>query len=149
MIDMNYERNIAMIAGYYAEEHQLIQTAEECAELAKAAIKRRNALEDIATPADVLKASRLALIEEIADVLVMCEQLIYLEGCEGDVRRVMDEKMQRQIGRIRTSDQKSDIQPVKFGEWHGTVCTVCGGSTSDYYDCKFCPKCGAKMELEE
>lgn len=44
---------------------------------------------------------------------------------------------------------ESDIQPVKFGEWHGTVCTVCGGSTSDYYDCKFCPKCGAKMELEE
>ena len=89
MIDMNYERNIALIAGYYAEEHQLIQTAEECAELAKAAIKRRNALEDIATPADRLQASRLALVEEIADVLVMIEQIIYLEGCEGDVRRVM------------------------------------------------------------
>lgn len=109
LIDMNYERNIAMIAGYYAEEHQLIQTAEECAELAKAAIKRRHALEDIATPADRLKASRLALVEEIADVLVMCEQLIYLEGCEGDVRNVIREKLDRQVGRIRASDRKSVV----------------------------------------
>lgn len=116
MIDMNYERNIALIAGYYAEEHQLIQTAEECAELAKAAIKRRHALEEIATPADVLKASRLALIEEIADVLVMCEQLIYLEGCEGDVRNVIREKLDRQVGRIRASDQKSVVSGQREGK---------------------------------
>ena len=32
------------------------------------------------------------------------------------------------------------------GHWFGSVCTVCGESTSFYYDCQFCPKCGARME---
>lgn len=31
------------------------------------------------------------------------------------------------------------------GEWMGTVCSNCGESTSFYYDCKFCPNCGADM----
>lgn len=34
------------------------------------------------------------------------------------------------------------------GHWFGSVCTVCGGSTSFYYDCQFCPKCGARIEDE-
>ncbi|MEY8367565.1 hypothetical protein AALA24_02240 [Anaerovoracaceae bacterium 42-11] len=34
----------------------------------------------------------------------------------------------------------------KHGEWMGTVCSCCGKSTVDYYDCDFCPKCGAIMD---
>ena len=37
------------------------------------------------------------------------------------------------------------VDPVKHGRWMGTVCSVCGESFSEYYDCKFCPNCGAKM----
>ncbi len=37
----------------------------------------------------------------------------------------------------------------KHGEWMGTVCSCCGGSTVDYYDCDFCPKCGAIMGGKE
>ena len=37
----------------------------------------------------------------------------------------------------------------KHGEWMGTVCSCCGGSTVDYYDCDFCPKCGAIMDGKE
>lgn len=37
------------------------------------------------------------------------------------------------------------VQP-KTGCWAGTVCTACGTSTSYYYDCNYCPICGAKME---
>ena len=32
------------------------------------------------------------------------------------------------------------------GKWMGTVCSVCGESTSNYYDCDYCPHCGARME---
>lgn len=39
-----------------------------------------------------------------------------------------------------------DVAPVRHGEWFGTVCTACGGSTSYYYDCDYCPQCGAKMD---
>lgn len=99
MTEKKYERDIAFIAGFYGEEHQLIQTAEECAELAQAAIKMCNALTAEDHP-EAKRDARAALIGEIADVLVMCEQIAYLEDCADDVRRVMDEKMQRQIGRI-------------------------------------------------
>ena len=40
----------------------------------------------------------------------------------------------------------ADVEPVKHGEWFGTVCTACGESTSFYYDCDYCPNCGAKMD---
>ena len=36
----------------------------------------------------------------------------------------------------------------KTGWWAGTVCTACGESTSDYYNCDYCPNCGAKMKGE-
>lgn len=34
----------------------------------------------------------------------------------------------------------------KTGIWMGSVCSECGNSTSFYYDCDYCPNCGAKME---
>ena len=42
---------------------------------------------------------------------------------------------------------KPSVQP-KTGRWAGTVCTACGESTSDYYNCDYCPRCGAKMKGE-
>lgn len=43
----------------------------------------------------------------------------------------------------------ADVEPVRHAEWAGTVCSNCGESTVDYYDCDYCPKCGAKMDLKE
>ena len=40
----------------------------------------------------------------------------------------------------------ADVAPVRHGEWCGTVCSACGESTSFYYDCYYCPNCGAKMD---
>ncbi len=39
-----------------------------------------------------------------------------------------------------------EAEPVRHGEWFGTVCSACGESTSFYYDCDYCPRCGAKMD---
>lgn len=41
-----------------------------------------------------------------------------------------------------------DVAPVRHGEWFGTVCTACGESTSYYFNCDYCPNCGAKMDRE-
>lgn len=41
------------------------------------------------------------------------------------------------------------VDPVKHGRWMGTVCSACGESFSEYYDCNYCPNCGAKMDEEE
>lgn len=43
----------------------------------------------------------------------------------------------------------ADVQEVRHGKWAGTVCTNCGESTSDYYDCDYCPHCGTRMDGEE
>lgn len=37
----------------------------------------------------------------------------------------------------------------KTGKWMGSVCSECGNSTSFYYDCDYCPNCGARMEGEK
>ena len=55
------------------------------------------------------------------------------------------------IGEIVTLED-FDRQPTysltqRHGEWNGTVCSACGESTSFYYDCNFCPMCGAKMDM--
>ena len=40
------------------------------------------------------------------------------------------------------------IEERPHGEWFGTVCTNCGESTSFYYDCNYCPQCGADMGIK-
>ena len=41
-----------------------------------------------------------------------------------------------------------ESDPVKHGRWMGTVCSACGESFSEYYDCNYCPNCGARMDGE-
>lgn len=41
------------------------------------------------------------------------------------------------------------VTAKRHGTWFGTVCSYCGESTSFYYNCKYCPNCGAKMEEGE
>lgn len=94
---INYTDAIPYILGFYGEEKQLIQTAEEAAELAQAALKRHKAI----TGQTKHDNTREHLAEEIADVLIMIEQITYAEGFEDDARRIIDEKISRQIGRIK------------------------------------------------
>ena len=34
----------------------------------------------------------------------------------------------------------------KTEKWMGSVCSCCGESVSEWYNFKFCPMCGAKMD---
>ena len=43
-------------------------------------------------------------------------------------------------------DALPTVAPVRHGKWMGTVCTACGESEPYYYDFKYCPHCGAKMD---
>lgn len=97
----NYNNKISFLAGYYGEENQLIQTVEEAAELTQAALKRHKALIGQTKHGN----TRDALAEEIADALIMIEQIIYLEGFEDRVREIINEKIVRQIDRIEGCDK--------------------------------------------
>ena len=98
---MIYSSAIPYILGNYGEEKQLIQTAEEAAELAQAALKRYKAI----TGQTKYDNTREHLAEEIADVLIMIDQIVYAEGFENDVLRIVDEKIQRQLDRIEAARQ--------------------------------------------
>lgn len=98
-----YESKIKFILGYYGTEQQLIQTAEESAELAQAALKvnRAGTSEEKVVALQHLK-------EEIADVVVMLDQLMYAYGCEADVRAIALAKLDRQIERITKEGTPSE-----------------------------------------
>lgn len=69
------------------------------------------------------------------------------ESLSSDFAALVIELVQDEyLAKAPTIDPES-LRPQ--GKWSGTVCSNCGESTSFYYDCNYCPKCGAKMEQEE
>lgn len=64
---------------------------------------------------------------------------------------VLDDKYEYRLeGMIAAQDivlAQPQIQlEYETGEWMGSVCSCCGESVSEWYNFKFCPMCGAKME---
>lgn len=98
-----YEMKIKRIAEHYGLEKQLIQTAEESSELTQAALKYHRILNHEVVPSCAGEL-RDNLIEEMADTLIMIEQLCYLLGCENDLRAVVYRKTDRQIERMRNTE---------------------------------------------
>ena len=84
--------SVRMIATVYGKRSQLNILMEECAELIQAASKiLRN---------EYISENVNHLAEEIADVLIMTEQITYLYGLQDEVDRTIETKIQRQLKRI-------------------------------------------------
>ena len=83
---------IKAIAFYYGKKNQHRIIAEECNELAKEALKGiRNNF-----------SNKSELTEEIADVLIMINQVIELNEIDRfEIYNIMDNKLERQIERIK------------------------------------------------
>lgn len=87
---------IRTIARHYGKEPQIGVAQEECAELIQALSKIRRKGETVKAMAN--------LIEEIADVNIMCAQLEELFGVRASVARRMHQKLDRQLERIAEGD---------------------------------------------
>lgn len=87
---------IRAIARHYGKEPQVGIAQEECAELIQALSKIRRKGETVETRAN--------LIEEIADVKIMCYQLEELFGVRASVAWRMHQKLDRQMKRIMEGD---------------------------------------------
>lgn len=87
---------IAYIASHYTAEPQLGVAQEECAELIQAISKVRR------KGANTETLSHMA--EEIADVQIMCEQLIFLYNLDSEVTAHYFGKLKRQLKRIMEGD---------------------------------------------
>ena len=84
------EEKVKKIADHYGWNSQLRQLAEECCELSVEALhytRERGGIERIS--------------EEIVDVLIMIQQIIYLMGHGyGDIEKCAEFKLDRQLSRI-------------------------------------------------
>lgn len=89
------KEKIKKIADHYGLSHQLTKTVEELNELSIECAKSWKKAE-ITT----------YLIAEIADVLVMITQIMYLgKFCWKDVKEIMEYKVDRQIERIKEEER--------------------------------------------
>ena len=81
---------IVEIADHYGIEKQLHQLAEECSELA------------VEASHSARKGVTVKIIEEMADVLLMIEQVVYLSGIAiEDIDECIRFKIDRQLERIK------------------------------------------------
>lgn len=97
MNDKAFEREIVLQKAIltYGKESQVDMAIEEMSELTKALLKeRRNEKEQVTKSAPPLQYIT-NIIEEIADVEIMLEQLKMLFDCGGQVDRVKDYKIER------------------------------------------------------
>ena len=87
---------IRAIARHYGKEPQMGVAQEECAELIQANSKIRRKGETVETLDN--------LVEEIADVSIMCAQLEELFGVRASIAWRMHQKLDRQMKRIMEGD---------------------------------------------
>lgn len=85
-------RKLLFIIDKYGTKHQEDIAIEELSELQKAILKHRRKRS---------KKRRKKVIDEIADVSVMLEQLKIIYSCNKEVEERMDYKINRQIKRIK------------------------------------------------
>lgn len=85
------ESKLLYLIDHYGTLNQKLIAIEEMAELQKAIVKdiRQNS-----------KENTDAVIEEIADVQVMLEQLKMIFSCRSKTDEIMDAKIDRQIKRV-------------------------------------------------
>ena len=84
------DERIKTIADHYGIEKQLHQLAEECSELA------------VEASHSARKGVTVKIIEEMADVLLMMEQVIYLANIAiEDIDECIKFKIDRQLERIK------------------------------------------------
>lgn len=88
------------ILDSYTPETQRRQLVEECAELIQAVTKAERASETSDYPA--YRATISHLIEEIADVEVMLQQIKSLYNAEASVKLLVEQKIDRQLSRIKS-----------------------------------------------
>jgi len=87
------DNRIKQIVDFYGKDSQVDITIEECSELIKALLKERR----------YPGSDRLAIIDEIADVEIMLNQLKIIFDCEIAVDCRIGYKLKRQLERMKKS----------------------------------------------
>ncbi len=149
-------KEIVLQYGYNAQSRQCI---EEMAELTQAINKfwRKDlkcgcgAIEE--SGLDKQSAAYINLVEEIADVEIVLEQMKEMLFCGDRVNEIKEEKLERQIARIRTQQEENEEMTSEQAiEWPEKHRKWAENDTSTIYDLKLHNACikalREKMERE-
>lgn len=100
MIECEYQTTATLhrIADLYGYKGQSLQCQEELAECIVAINKFRRT--NIYKDQEKIER-RKNLISEIADVMIMLQQMIHLLDCQEELEAEMDRKIQRQVERMK------------------------------------------------
>ena len=94
MVIMIDEEKVKEIAEHYGIKNQLRQLAEECSELS------------VESSHSARKGTTVKIIEEMADVMIMIEQVIYLAKIDKcDIEDCINYKINRQLKRIEEEEE--------------------------------------------
>lgn len=97
------------------------------------------------SPVTVCYEDMLTHIRDSADGQIMAEIKMHVDVDRDELIKAMNYDRNQYATGYRNG--YADAQ--KHGKWMGSVCSECGNSTSFYYDCDYCPNCGADMREEE
>jgi predicted RNA-binding Zn-ribbon protein involved in translation (DUF1610 family) len=138
-----------VIAAHYGVENQKYKACEEMAELIQVLMK---------TETEKIEFSHFEnIIDEIADVCIMIEQLRFLFG-EVDVDNRIVAKLNRQLERMErendapkdhtqgtwTKKRRSDEDII---DWKCSNCKTYVDLPSNRAPFRFCPNCGKEMKV--
>lgn len=128
------------IVDYIGEAALLEQTAEEASELSQACLKMARKIRgENPTPKDTNDILE-NLNEEIADVILYCNELVDVRiASYDDIGGMAMKKYKRWCERVKNEENNR----IKQKECLGTSCGNCGGSI-DVHD-KYCRHCGKKL----
>ena len=116
MIEFN--RQAEAVAEHYGLEHQMSIVQEECAELIQAISKLRRAMDTgMETPETriMYTMARGTVAEELADVINMTKQLMYLMNNEATVRFWLKQKLDKKLADIEEEKENEDAGTGRRG----------------------------------
>jgi hypothetical protein len=99
-MQQNYIERLNNIAKHYGLHRQEEQLIEEMAELTKAIIDKRRYENGTLYKTKSQSALERDIVEELADVKIVLEQLTYLMGAQDMVENWMEYKVDRELRRI-------------------------------------------------
>lgn len=113
-MNLNVDDEKFRIADYFGEAVQMQQLVEEMSELTKAICKyaRLNGQGQPVADSVTEETVEANLVEEMADVKLVLEQVIYLHGCKDEVEKVITEKIAKvneRISKSKSGNKKSSM----------------------------------------
>ena len=99
-------RKLDNIVTIYGDNNQVDMCIEECAELQKALLKYRRETHKGFPDTEKVKEAKESIIDELADVTVMVEQMKIIYGYEAVEERI-GFKINRQMDRLRKRGEEN------------------------------------------